>query len=473
MNNTGSITKRWIKGSLTSTIMVLGIAVFVLFVYVRNSYYSAVDSLILSRITTINGTLAASSGQSDSEREKLLYTITEEFREKDKFRLMVVGTNGKILSNSSGVLPQDETHLDDIRLAQKSPDGIATNTYRTRLGEKVLSATCIIQPEMEEVYAIRLVTSIEKIDSEITIIMAFGAIVAMAIVMFSISSGMYFIRSIVRPIRDIEASATQISRGEFDVRINNTYNDEIGQLCDTINNMAEELGKSDEIKNEFISSVSHELRTPLTAIKGWAETLSASDDDRTIKKGTEVILNETERLYGMVENLLDFSRLQQADLKFTKEKIDLVAEIEDAAIMFAPRCVQNDIRLGWDEIMDIIPVFADRSRIKQVMVNLLDNAIKYTPAGGKIEINVDYDKRHNLVTVSVTDNGKGIHKEDIEKVTQKFYKGKGSKRGSGIGLALVKEIITAHGGTFKVESEYGVYTKMTFSLNTIRTMKGK
>ena len=174
----------------------------------------------------------------------------------------------------------------------------------------------------------------------------------------------------------------------------------------------------------------------------------------------------------MVENLLDFSRLQQSDMKFTKEKLDLVAEIEDVAIMFGPRCRQNGITLESGETEDIIPVFADRNRLRQVMVNLLDNAVKYTPAGGKIEITIENNKKPGLVSVSVTDNGKGIHPDDIEKVTQKFYKGKGAKRGSGIGLALVKEIITAHGGQFTVESQLGSYTRMTFTLNTIRTMKG-
>ncbi len=468
-----SITKRWIKGSLTSTLVVLLVAVIAVSVFVRNSYYSAADSVILSRINTINGTLAASSNLSDSERTQLLYRISEDFDEKDKFEFMFIGTNGRIMATSTGFMPNDERHLEDIALAQQSADGIATNTYRTRMGEKVLTATCIITPHMEEIYAIRLVTGMDRVDEEIGIIIAFGAMVALAIMAFSVMSGMYFVRSIVRPIHSIEATAAKISKGQFDVRIKNTYDDEIGQLCDAINNMAQELGRTDEIKNDFISSVSHELRTPLTAIKGWAETLDNTQDISAVKKGTKVILTETERLYSMVENLLDFSRLQQSEMKFTKEKLDLVAEISEVAIMFTPRCRQSGLELVWEETADIIPVFADRDRLKQVMVNLLDNSIKYTPEGGRIEILLDYDKKAATVAVSVRDNGRGIHSEDVEKVTQKFYKGKGAKRGSGIGLALVQEIVAAHGGSFKVESEYGSYTKMTFELPVIRTMKGK
>ncbi len=472
MNNS-SITKRWIKGSLATTIVVLTLAACFLMVFVRNSYYSAAENAILGRINTINGTLTASSRLSDSERTQMLYRMSEQFTEKDKFEFMFIGTNGNILATSTGFMPSDDMHRQDIIKARSAPDGIATNVYRTEMGEKVLTATCIIQPAMSNIYAIRLVTSLEKVDGEINIMAGFAAIMFMAIIAFSVMSGMYFVRSIVYPIRDIEATAAQISKGEFSVRIDNNYDDEIGQLCDTINNMAEELGRSDEIKNEFISSVSHELRTPLTAIKGWAETMSHSTDPSTVEKGTRVILNETERLYSMVENLLDFSRLQNSDMKFTKEKMDLFAEVEEVAIMFTPRCVQNGISLNYTETEDIIPVYGDKSRLKQVMVNLLDNAIKYTPQGGKIDIIIDNDKKNNLVTVSVQDNGKGIHREDIEKVTQKFYKGKGAKRGSGIGLALVKEIITAHGGEFRVESEYGVYTKMSFTLHTIRSMKGQ
>lgn len=458
---------------MLTTMLVLTLATVFLVYFVRNSYYSAADNAILSRINTINGTITASSRLSDSERTQMLYRMSEEFTEKDKFEFMFIGTNGKILATSTGFLPSDDMHLQDIIKAQGALDGIATNVYRTEMGEKVLTATCVIQPSIDNIYAIRLVTSLEKVDGEIAVVAALAALFFCAVMAFSIMSGMYFVRSIVYPIRTIEATAAKISTGEFGVRIDNHYNDEIGQLCDTINNMAEELGRSDEIKNEFISSVSHELRTPLTAIKGWAETMSRSQDPTTVEKGTQVILSETERLYSMVENLLDFSRLQNSDMKFTKEKMDLVAEIEEVAIMFTPRCNQNGIELIYDGTEDIVPVYGDRARLKQVMVNLLDNAIKYTPSAGKIEIGVDFDKKNNLVSVSVKDNGKGIHPEDLQKVTQKFYKGKGSKRGSGIGLAIVNEIINAHGGELKIESEYGVFTKMTFTLHTIRSMKGK
>ena len=470
----GSITKRWVKGSLVTTTLIMILAEVLTVIYLRNSYYSRAENAILSRISTINGTLTAQWDLSEAQRTGLIYNLIEDFSEKDKFEVMVIGTNGKVLTTSTGFMPADSGHLRDIALARQSADGIATNIYRTSVGEKVLTATCIIRKNTESIYAVRLVTSLEKVDTQINIIISMAVVFFFVVMGFVLMSGMYFIGSIVKPVRDIEAGAARISKGEFNVRIKNTYNDEIGQLCDAINNMAAELGKTDEIKNDFISSVSHELRTPLTAIKGWAETMENSvNDPATVKKGTKVILSETERLNSMVENLLDFSRLQQSDLKFTKEKLDLAAEISDAVIMFTPRCKQNGIELVFDEPEDIIAVYADKSRIKQIMVNLLDNAVKYTPPGGKIQVLMESDRKKNTVSVSVVDNGQGIAPEDIDKVTQKFYKGKNSKRGSGIGLALVKEIVEAHGGTFNAESRQGEYTKMTFTLRTVRTMKGK
>ncbi|MBP1552833.1 MAG: HAMP domain-containing histidine kinase, partial [Oscillospiraceae bacterium] len=262
---------------------------------------------------------------------------------------------------------------------------------------------------------------------------------------------------------------------EFNVRVehNKKYDRELSELCDSINHMAQELGRSEELKNEFISSVSHELRTPLTAIKGWAETMSNTQDAQTLEKGTEIILKETNRLYSMVENLLDFSRLQNASLALSKEKLDLVAEVYESVIMFMPQAAAKNVTIEFEEPEMFLPVMADKSKIKQVMVNLLDNALKYSQENSVIEVNITQNKGENTATVEVKDYGKGIRPEEIGSVKQKFYKGKGAKRGSGIGLALVDEIIKLHGGTFDVESEYKKYTSMRFTLKTVRTMKGK
>ena len=403
-----------------------------------------------------------------------MFRLTDEFAEKESFELMLLDDTGEILATSSGLNPVGTDHKEDFIKTVNSGEDMFVNTYTSQLGEKIMSATYMTGEDSGQVYGIRIVTCLDRVDEELGVVVAMAILTAAAIIAFSVMSGMYFVKSIVNPIQSIRDTADKIAQGEFNVRIDNAeYNDEIGALCTSINHMATELGRNDELKNEFISSVSHELRTPLTAIKGWAETMENTEDIATMKKGTEIILTETDRLYSMVENLLDFSRLQNSALMLNKEKLDLVAEVYDAVIMYTPQAESMGITLRFDEPEEFIPVMADKSRIKQVMVNLLDNALKYSQENSVIEVNITQNKGENTATVEVKDYGKGIRPEDIGSVKQKFYKGKGAKRGSGIGLALVDEIIKLHGGTFDVESEYKKYTSMRFTLKTVRTMKGK
>lgn len=469
-----SITKRWIKGSLLIIIALLFVAEIFVVTGFRNSYYNAAEVALTNRINTIDGTLAASGGMTSEEKQQLMFRLTTEFAEKEKFELMLLDERGNILSTSSGFNPAGSNHAEDFVKAVNTEENLYINTYISQLNEKIMSATRIIDEEAGEIYGVRIITAVDRVDEAINLVVALAIIAAAAIIAFSVLSGMYFVKSIVNPIQSIKDTADKIAQGEFGVRIDDAkYNDEIGALCTSINHMAAELGRNDELKNEFISSVSHELRTPLTAIKGWAETMENTEDIATMKKGTEIILTETERLYSMVENLLDFSRLQNSALMMNKEKMDLVAEVYETVIMYTPQAESMGITIKFDEPEEFIPVMADRGRIKQVMINLLDNAIKYSGENSVIEVNIFTDKQKNSATVEVKDYGKGIHPDDISKVKQKFYKGKGAKRGSGIGLALVSEIVTLHGGTFDVESEYEKYTSMRFTLKMVRTAKGK
>ena len=274
---------------------------------------------------------------------------------------------------------------------------------------------------------------------------------------------MFFIRSIVRPIGEIEATAAKIAEGNLDTRIENKYNDEIGKLSDTINHMAGELDKTERMKNEFISSVSHELRTPLTSIKGWVETIAAIRDpaDPNFRRGVQVISSEADRLYSMVEELLDFSRMQNG-LKLDLQLLDLVAEVSDAAIMVERRVELEGLHLAYDEPEEPMPVMADPARLRQVFINVLDNAVKYSPPHGTVRMDVLSDG--NSAFVNISDEGRGIAPDDLENVKVKFFKGKGAVRGSGIGLAVVDEIVTALDGSVDIQSEVGRGTTVTVRL---------
>lgn len=228
--------------------------------------------------------------------------------------------------------------------------------------------------------------------------------------------------------------------------------------------MAGELSKAEQLKNDFISSVSHELRTPLTAIKGWAETLSGEEmpDKQTMHKGMAVIGKETERLSGMVEELLDFSRIQSGRMAMVMDRMDLVAELDDAVLMFGQRAAREKIHLRYEEPEELIVVMGDHNRLKQVFVNILDNALKHTAAGGEVSICVQHTGE--TASVVIADTGEGIKPEDLPQVKTKFYKGDSTKRGSGIGLAVADEIVNRHGGSLTIESVYQKGTTVTILL---------
>ena len=224
------------------------------------------------------------------------------------------------------------------------------------------------------------------------------------------------------------------------------------------------LREQEESLRRQIANVSHDLRTPLTSIRGWVETLRTLDDpsDENYRKGLEIINNETARLYNMVEELLDFSRLQNGRLKMTCRPLDLVAELTDAVLFCEARIQREGLVLVYNEPEEMIPVYADPDRLRQVFINIMDNAIKYSAPGGRITVKLWAGEYKAFV--EILDQGRGIPPEDLENVKTKFYKGSNSVRGSGIGLALVDSIMTALDGTMDIKSTLGRGTVVTLGL---------
>ena len=460
----GSITRRWVSGSLLLIILLLMVAEGVFVFYINSYYYSGVRAAIMNRVNTLTGQLSALSGLEDSQRNAVLRQMTEDFSEKDKFEFMLINTAGRVVSTSSGFVPDYLDNLEDFERAKRSADGIGEFIGADAAGERIMAVTVLVPEPAGGIMAVRFVTSLTRIDQQIAVLTLLSAAVMISILFFSIFSGIYFIRSIVLPVNKVEQMASRIAAGDFDARIENRYNDELGRLCETINHMAGELAKTDQLKNEFISSVSHELRTPLTSIKGWTETLAKVDDpsDPYYQRGLGIIMSETDRLYMMVEELLDFSRMQNGGLSLSLARLDLGAELEDVLLMMEQRAKNEKISFDFSEPEAPCPVSGDSNRLRQVFVNLLDNALKYSPAGASIHIQLRRDG--DWAVVEIRDEGPGIAPEDLEHIKTKFYKGRGAVRGSGIGLAVVDEIIAAHAGRFDVESTYGSGTLVRVSL---------
>ena len=464
------ITRRWLCGSLLMTVLLV-LLVEGMFLYsCTRSYYNSVQQTMYRRFSSISGQLKMYTGdtaqKASASRSVALRRMVEQFSDKDKYEFMLLDSYGSVIASSSGTDAEGILTSADFVQAQETGDGMGVAIYRTDSSEMVMAVCCLVPYAAEDVAAMRLVTSLTLVQNQLKNVFLISIVVVITILGFTVASGLYFVRSIVVPLGQVERTAASIARGELDVRLPVTGDarDEVDRLRGTINRMAEGLEETEKMKNEFISSVSHELRTPLTSIRGWVETLRTLDDpeDENYRKGLEIINNETARLYNMVEELLDFSRLQNGRLKMNCHPLDLVAELTDAVLFCEARIQREGLLLSYSEPEEMIPVYADPNRLRQVFINILDNAIKYSAPGGRITVKIWQGEYKAFI--EIIDQGRGIPPEDLENVKTKFYKGSNSVRGSGIGLALVDSIMTALDGTLDLKSTLGRGTVVTLGL---------
>lgn len=464
-----SITKHWLWNSLSVVTVVLVIIEVLLIAVIRNYYYSSVKQFVTSKMNVVTSSVNRTYGEGEINYNTEIRLLVEGYADKDKIELMAIKTNGRIDVTSSGFSPDEDTKMQDYQDAKKSDNGMASQIYELSTGEKVIAVTSIISNKGSEYDALRMVTSMKNIDNQILIITVIITLVVISIILIMFFSGRFFIRSIVYPVIRIGQITRQFAKGDFTERIEKTSDDELGELCDSINYMAEELSNTESMKNEFISSISHELRTPLTAIKGWSETLTTINDRETFIKGMRVITSETERLSQMVEELLDFSRIQDNRLTLTMDTIDILAELTETVLIYQERARALGITLNYYEPVMLPFVFGDKNRLRQVFINIVDNAIKYSDTGDTVS--VEAYEQNNEICISVSDTGIGISKEDLPKIKTKFFKANQTRRGSGIGLAVADEIISRHNGTLTINSEEGVGTTVMITLPCIEQNK--
>lgn len=218
---------------------------------------------------------------------------------------------------------------------------------------------------------------------------------------------------------------------------------------------------TDQAKNEFISSISHELRTPLTSIKGWAETMQdLQDDPAVVEEGLNIISKETDRLIILVNDLLDFSKLQGHRIALKKEEFSINHLLTDIHNQFSVRCHQEKVKMTILTDNKESWVIADYNRLKQVFVNIVDNALKFTAGKPRAEIKISSQVLDDQIVMIIEDNGSGISPEDLKRVKEKFYKGSSNKSGTGLGLSIASEIMELHGGKMLIDSALGKGTKV-------------
>lgn len=274
-------------------------------------------------------------------------------------------------------------------------------------------------------------------------------------------------RKIMRPIKKINAVAEEYSTGNFDVKMDINSDNEIGQLASTLEFMASEISKLDEYRKDFISNISHDFRSPLTSIKGYIEAIK----DGVIppekqEKYLDIVIHETNRLSKLTSSLLELNDFDSYGLWLVFKNFDIVTLTKGAIDTFEGKCAQKNITLMFNNHCEKSIVTADKTKIQQVIYNLIDNAIKFTPEGKNIYVTLT--EKNEKIFVSVKDEGCGIPKESLKKIWVRFYKADTSrgkdKQGTGLGLAITKEIIKAHNESINVVSTEDVGSEFTFSL---------
>jgi signal transduction histidine kinase len=281
----------------------------------------------------------------------------------------------------------------------------------------------------------------------------------LAAVVASLLVSVLLARRLSGPIRDMEQATQRIAAGDLEVGLGQYPPDEIGRLAESINHMAERLKHLEAARAQFISEISHDLRTPLTAIKGLLINLMDASGPGE-QPSLEIAERETDRLVRLVNQLLDFSRWQGGRLKLNRRPID-VGTIACAAVTLSEgRAHHRNITLKADIPPSLPAIPADPDRLQQVILNLLDNAIKFTPGGGQVTLAVT--QREEEIEVSVQDTGRGMSDEDRESVFEAYHRGEGG--GAGLGLTIARAIVEAHGGRIGIESSLGQGTRVWFTL---------
>lgn len=461
------LQRRWLRNTISLVAAIVLLCVLCLSVTVSSYYYSGMESSLRAKAHTGTSFFETYIGQSYREYYQSCARFAESFESKDMLELQFVNISYRVVASSYTRLSSRATVTSDITRAIETQTISTYTGINPATGERIMAVSSpLIYSNGEVIGVLRYVTSLRLVDRQIRLFSLLVFLLGALLLLIVYLSGSYYVKSILVPVSEITATAKRIAAGSYGIQIARHFDDEIGELASTINDMSNKISQTEKMQSEFMSTVSHELRTPLTAIGGWSETLLSDDaavDAAQIRYGLGIILRESRRLTSLVEELLDFTRIQDGRFTLNVSNNDLRAEFEDTVFMYGSRLSMENIRLEYLENDDDIPeIPCDTARMRQVFLNILDNAAKHGGEGGRITAEIC--RVAEEIQIRIRDFGPGVPEDELPLIKKKFYKGSSKARGSGIGLAVCEEIVSMHNGHLEITNAEGGGTLVTICL---------
>jgi signal transduction histidine kinase len=403
---------------------------------------------------------------------KVIQQKVENLANELGLRITIINPQGMVLSDSEKD-PSDMTdHGDRPEVVKAMKEGFGQSTRPSEtLGYNMKYVAVRVSDDGDVLGVVRFAMPLSEVQLEMQVIyraVLLGAIVALVI---ALTIAYFVSRSMTSPIREMKEIAGRLAQGDFSRKVRIKSQDELGELAKSLNTMADELQakmenlkRMDRVRTDFVANVSHELKTPLTLIKGYIETLEdkAIDDSEKARKFISIIKEHTDRLSNIIDDLLSLSELELSRDSIVKSEFDLKSLIDDIALGFGHELTARKQTLSIEPRGDNFIITADRDKVEQVFVNLVDNAVKYTGEAGRIVVSIL--EQDSAITVTVEDNGIGIPPEHLDRVFERFYRvDKARSRqlgGTGLGLGIAKHIVLAHKGEIRIESDVNRGTKV-------------
>ena len=428
--------------------IIITVALFeVLFMfYMKEYYYSMAKSYLEQQVRYTQSSYDSTAMDSTSFQDKINNILEKESLSQDSsykevnndfaVAIEIINKNKEIILDQYGIKTNEVVNYEYVNKALAGNEDYSFSISSiSETKDHIMSVSVPLKVNNVVEGVVRYSVSLNKADSAIFRVVFMIFIGGLVILLICLLISLRFADSLIRPIQDLKKTANQLAQGNYNIKLENEklHDDEIGDLVRTFDHMAKEIDKTRKLKEEFISSVSHELRTPLTSIKGWSETLGYEGISREeLDLGLGIIQDETERLITLVEELLDFSRLASDRIRLQIDTVNVVKLAKDVVNQLGVKASEKNITLLTEfntKEREIADIQGDKNRLKQVLINLVQNALKFTEEGGYVVVRLSQGDEYT--TFSVVDNGIGIKQENLDKVLEKFFQEDYHKSGSG------------------------------------------